>query len=248
MAVTRFQAGEIASAEKVGVPVPLHPCLHLVGDSTMADKPTVPPNPERGWGQLLREFFAEPARVVNHAVNGRSSKSFLDEGRWAFLVDHLEPGDFVLIQFGHNDQKAEDPNRYAEADTAYRANLTGFITEVRSKGASALLATSVTRRGFDSNGQLKISLGRYPVVTREVARDLNVPLIDLNPVTRALCIHYGPEDSKQFYCWVKPGEYERHPEGRQDDSHFNERGARAVAAMAVDQLRVMGHPLVSWLK
>ncbi len=131
-----------------------HPSLHLVGDSTMADKSLNRGHPERGWGQLLRARMKEPQRLLNHAVNGRSGRSFRAEGRWDHLLGQLAPGDYVLIQFGHNDQKAEDPKRYAEADTDYR---------------QPLLATSVMRRKFDAAGRVTNTLGDYPAVTRQVA-------------------------------------------------------------------------------
>lgn len=245
MTAPSWGAGETADSDSGRPPVGVHPCLHLVGDSTMADKPLSPPNPERGWGQLLREFFREPDRVVNHAVNGRSTRSFTAEGRWEYLLQNLEPGDFVLIQFGHNDQKQEDPTRFAAADTDYRLFLRRFVTEARARGAEPLLATSVSRRRF-VGAALSITLGDYPTVTRQVAYDLNVPLIDLYPVTRFAWSHHGPEDSKQFFVWVNPGEYDRYPGGKQDDTHFNESGARLVAGMAVDQLKTQGHPLVRW--
>ena len=95
------------------------PTIHLVGDSTMADKPKLE-LPERGWGQLFRERVLPTARVENHAVNGRSTKSFIDEGRWQKVVDALKPGDWVIIQFGHNDEKSADPTRFTEAHVAYR--------------------------------------------------------------------------------------------------------------------------------
>jgi len=240
------RAHETAELAAVGVPVPVHPCLHLVGDSTMADKPTSPPNPEWGWGQAFRTYFRKPERVVNHAVNGRSTKSFLDEGRWKWVLDHLEPGDFVVVQFGHNDQKAEDPTRYAEAHTEYRANLTRFVLEAKAKGAHPLLATSISRRRF-ANDELLVTLGDYPLVTRQVAWSLGIPLLELSPVTRFAWRNLGPEASKQHFVWVKPGEYERYPEGKQDDTHLNESGARLVSKIVVDQLTVLGHPLVTWL-
>jgi lysophospholipase L1-like esterase len=164
-------AAEDAPAAAPGPVAKIHPALHLVGDSTMADKPIDPPNPERGWGQLLPQLFKEPARVVNHAVNGRSSKSFRDEGRWANLLAQLEAGDFVLIEFGHNDEKKEDPKRYAAADTDYKENLRRFIREVRAKGAAPLLATPINRRKFDAQGHLSETHGAYPDAMRAVAAE-----------------------------------------------------------------------------
>lgn len=224
----------------------LHPALHLVGDSTMADKP--PGQPERGWGQALRERFVEPARLVNHARNGRSTKRFRDEGRWDHVLKQIRPGDHVLIQFGHNDQKVSDPARYADAHGSYREHLRRFIAEARSAGATPLLATSVVRRRFDAEGRLEQTLGDYPAVTREVAVELDVPLLDLNLATAALVERLGPEPSKSLYMWIEPGRWPTLPAGRQDDTHFVEAGAREVARLAVEALRAAGHPLAGWLR
>jgi DNA sulfur modification protein DndE len=226
----------------------IHPALHLAGDSTMADKPLAPPNPERGWGQMFRERVKEPARIVNHAVNGRSSKNFQDEGRWAHLLGQLQAGDFVLIQFGHNDAKKEDPARYAEAQGAYRDNLRLFVRDVRAKGAAPLLATSLMRREFDAAGRLKDTHADYPVVMREVAAELDVPLLDLHRASAVLLNALGPIQSEPLFLWAKPGEYERYPAGKKDNTHFSEAGARAMAGLAEQTLRLQNHPLTAWLK
>ncbi|MCV2354290.1 rhamnogalacturonan acetylesterase [Paucibacter sp. B2R-40] len=226
----------------------VHPALHLVGDSTMADKPLDPPNPERGWGQMFRERVKEPVRIVNHAVNGRSSKNFQDEGRWAHLLAQLAQGDFVLIQFGHNDAKKEDLARYAAAHGAYRDNLRLFVRDVRERGATPLLATSLMRREFDATGRLKDTHADYPVVMREVAVEMDVPLLDLHRASAVLLQALGPAQSEPLFLWAKPGEYERYPAGKKDNTHFSEAGARAMAGLAEQTLRLQNHPLCSWLK
>ncbi|MFG6416160.1 rhamnogalacturonan acetylesterase [Roseateles sp. DC23W] len=248
---TRAQAPaavEDAPRQAMGPVATMHPALHLVGDSTMADKPLDPPQPERGWGQLLRERLKEPQRLVNHAVNGRSGKSFRAEGRWAHLLAQLQPGDHVLIQFGHNDQKREDAKRFADADTTYKDQLRQFVTEARARGASALLATSIVRRKFDEQGRLTQTLGGYPDATRDVARELQVPLLDLNHATQGWVQGLGPEPSKPMFMWVEPGTWPTVPAGRRDDTHLSEAGARAVAGLAADQLKAMRHPLADWLQ
>ncbi|HSI70963.1 MAG TPA: rhamnogalacturonan acetylesterase, partial [Gillisia sp.] len=124
----------------------------LIGDSTLADKPYAGSNPEKGWGQVLPLYFKEKLKVENHAVNGRSTKSFRDEGRWETIQQNLKPGDYVLIQFGHNDQKQESADRYAAADTDYRSNLVRYINETRAKGAKPIIATPISRRSFNESG------------------------------------------------------------------------------------------------
>ncbi|MCB0533595.1 MAG: rhamnogalacturonan acetylesterase [Saprospiraceae bacterium] len=223
--------------------------LFLIGDSTMADKPGTPEeNPERGWGQLLPEYFEETLIIKNHAVNGRSTRSFLDEGRWATVLDALQPGDYVFIQFGHNDQKENDPKRYTNPYTAYRRNLEKYVRESREKGANPVLLSSIVRRKFNENGTLIDTHGPYPLVTRMVAKDMDVPFIDLQLKTEDFVAALGPDSSKSVYLWLEPGAYARYPEGKQDDTHLNPAGARAFAGLAVEGIRELGLPLAEYLK
>lgn len=215
----------------------------------MADKPDPPAlHPERGWGQLLRELLREPARLVNHAANGRSTRRFVDEGRWAHLLSQLQAGDFVLVQFGHNDQKADDPRRFADADTDFKAYLRRFVAEVRARGATALLATPVARRKFGAAGRVENTLGRYPQALREVATELGVPLVDLNALTTRHLEALGPEASKEEFMWIEPGRWAALPQGRRDDTHYVLRGARATAALAAQALREAAPALRDWFR
>ena len=224
------------------------PKLHLAGDSTMADKKTDAPNLERGWGQMLREYMVDPSALVNHAQNGRSSKSFIAEGRWQKLVDALQPGDFVIVQFGHNDEKSKSPDRYAPARGLYRENLQRFIREVREKGATPLLATSICRRNFNAKGELQDTHGDYPVVVRELAAEEKVGLLDLTVSTWQLFERLGPEESKKLLMWVPAGKYPELPKGKQDDTHLNEEGGRVVARLAVQEMRAKQLPVASLFK
>lgn len=227
-------------------PATVHPALHLVGDSTMADKRTPPSYPERGWGQLLRTLMKEPQRLVNHAANGRSTKRFIDEGRWTHLLGQLAAGDFVLIQFGHNDQKVDDPERYAAAATNFKDNLRRFVRETRERHATPLLATPVTRRSFDPSGRLLETLGDYPEATREVVREQRVVLLELHERTREWVRSLGPEASKAMFMWIAPG-HPHLPQGKQDNTHFVEAGALAVAQLTATLLREQRLPLADWL-
>lgn len=222
------------------------PTLHLAGDSTMADKPKLD-FPERGWGQLFRPLVRPPWRLANHAVNGRSTKSFRDLGHWQRLLNQLQPGDVVVIQFGHNDAKKEDPLRYADAATDYPANLRRFVHEVRERGAMPVLATSVVRRAWDASGQLEDTHGAYLTAVRTVAAEEQVPLMELEPLTRRLLVGLGPEASKKLYVIYAPGEHPSLPEGKTDNTHFNETGARAVAGLAVAEMKRLHLPLVTAL-
>ncbi len=234
--------------QTLGAFATVHPALHLAGDSTMADKPLTPPYPERGWGQLFRGLLKEPQRLLNHAANGRSTKRFIDEGRWDHLLSQLAPGDFVVLQFGHNDARIDDPARYAPARGAYQDNLRRFVREVRARGATPWLATPLMRRQFDAGGRLVDTHGDYPAAMRAVAAELQVPLLDLHAASAALLQGLGPEASKPLFMWIAPGEYAALPESRQDNTHFTERGALAMARLAADAMRQQGLAVKDWLK
>lgn len=222
--------------------------LHLAGDSTMANKERDTPNPEYGWGELLPRFFREPSIVVNHAVNGRSTKSFRDEGRWKKLINALEPGDWVIVQFGHNDEKNEDPTRYTRPRGEFAKNLREFVAEVRAKGAYPILATSVARRKWTDAGTALVDThGDYVLATRTVASEEHVPLLELNRLTTELETGHGFEGSKRLHLWIEPGVYQRKPEGWKDDTHYSAYGADRVAALAVQEIIRLGLPLQDFL-
>jgi PelA/Pel-15E family pectate lyase len=217
------------------------PALHLAGDSTMANK-TDPAYPERGWGQLLRERVGPSLQLVNHAVNGRSTKSFRELGHWDALLAQLKPGDWVIIQFGHNDEKQSDPTRYTDPTTDYPANLRRFVAEVRAHHAEPILATPVVRRTWTAAGTLEDTHGAYLDAVRKVAQEEKVPLLDMEKLTRQWLVGLGPERSKKFFMQFAPGEHPRLPKGISDNTHFVEAGARQVAGLAVEELRRMGLP------
>ena len=212
------------------------PVIFVAGDSTAANyRPSQAPM--TGWAQVLDRYTAKGVRVENRAAGGRSTKSFRDEKRWDKILTDLKPGDFVIIQFGHNDQKKDQPGIYAAAETDYRNNLKQFITEVRAKQANPVLITSVSRRLFNKEGKLWQSLGRYPQVMREVAKETGTPLIDANKLTMEWLDKARPEKSTAYFVHVKPGEFPGWPKGSKDNSHFREKGADAVAKMIVDEAK-----------
>ncbi|MCJ8167034.1 rhamnogalacturonan acetylesterase [Pontibacter sp. E15-1] len=223
------------------------PTLFLVGDSTMADKPYGNGNPEKGWGQVFPLYLQEGVKVQNHAVNGRSTKSFRDEGRWDAMLQLLKPGDYVIIEFGHNDQKDQDPKRYAAPETDYRHNLERYVAEARAKKAIPVLATPIVRRRF-VNGQLEDTHGKYPAVVRAVAAEKNVPLLDLERRTRELVARYGEEKSKALYLHLGPNEYASLPDGRTDDTHLSAYGAFRVNDLVAEELRKAVPELAAYLK
>jgi lysophospholipase L1-like esterase len=222
------------------------PRLYLAGDSTMANKPL--DLPERGWGMALAPLFKDPAMVDNHAMNGRSTLSFITEGRWEKITTALKAGDFVIIQFGHNDEKVEDPKRGTDPKTTFPANLRRFVADVRAKGASPILATPVARRKFNAAGQLQPTHGAYPDAIRRVAAEEKVPLLELEKATSAWLQAEGDEPTRKYFMWIEAGKYAKIPDGRKDDTHFVEAGAAKVAALAVAQIREQKLPLAAWLK
>ena len=215
--------------------------IFLIGDSTMANKPLVD-NPEHGWGQVLSFFFKENVRIYNHAVNGRSTKSFIAEKRWAAVVDQLQPGDYVFIQFGHNDAKKEDTTRYAAPHSDYKNNLVKFVREAREKKSIPVLLTPVTRRDFDSTGKYVGTHGEYPDVMKEVAREENVPLIDMFEKSRKMVAALGDEKSKPLYLNGVTHEF-RNWNRKRDNTHFTRYGALQIASLAVEGIKELPLPL-----
>jgi lysophospholipase L1-like esterase len=218
--------------------------VFTIGDSTMADKkPDVAP--ETGWCQALPAFVNQNVRVKNRAMNGRSTKSFISEGRWKAVVDSLKAGDYVFIQFGHNDEKTQDSVRYAAPFAAYKENLERFVRETRGKGAIPVLFTPIVRRKF-ANGFLSDTHGDYPKAVRQLAAEMNVLLVDLQMLTAGAVTALGDDASKKMYLWTPPAS--KFPEGRKDDTHLSVEGANLVAKLAVQQLATLNNSLANNLK
>jgi len=243
--IDRFTPAAVLAGDDGWDPAPA-PTIHLAGDSTMADKPDLG-YPERGWGQLFRELVRPPWQVVNYATNGISTKSFRTLGHWDRLLARLKPEDWVIIEFGHNDEKKEDPARYADPLTDYPANLRQFVREVRARGAHPVLATPVVRRDWDEAGHLRDTHGAYLAAVREVAATEKVPLLDLEALTRQLETGLGPEGSKKLHMIFAPGANLRIPEGKTDNTHYVEEGARLVAGLAARELQRQGLPFAAAL-
>lgn len=219
--------------------------VYTIGDSTMANK-KAEVFPETGWGQVFQDFFDQKVKVSNHAVNGRSSKSFIDEGRWESVHDSLKKDDYVFIQFGHNDEKADKPAVYTDPNSTYRQNLEKYILEARKKGATPILLTPIVRRKFDESGKLVETHGAYPDAVREVASRFKVPLIDMQLLTRVVVSSMGDESSKKIYLWTKPDA--KFPEGRKDDTHLSVEGAKTFAGLVAAEVAKMKTPLARHLK
>lgn len=225
--------------------------VFMIGDSTMANKSITGGKPERGWGHVLGGFFTEDIIVDNHAVNGRSSKSFIDEGRWDKVLSRIKPGDYVVIQFGHNDEKPK-ADRHTDPGTTFDANLERFVNESRERGATPILMNAIVRRNFlapcDQPGHIVASdnqvegdtlydtHGAYLDSPRNVAKKFNVPFVDANKITHELVQGLGREESKKLYMWVEPNTVPAVPKGSVDNTHLNIYGARVVAGLLVDAM------------
>ncbi|MGW2783447.1 rhamnogalacturonan acetylesterase [Streptomyces populi] len=200
--------------------------LYVAGDSTAAQK-YADAAPETGWGTALPFFLHEDVLVVNHAVNGRSSKSFIDEGRLAAILGVIRPGDLLLVQFGHNDEKTADPTRHTEPWTTYQDCLRQYLDGARARGARPVLATPVERRKFDADGNAVPTHGDYPASMRALATDERVPLLDIQARSIALWQRLGVEETKKYFNWTTT---------EQDNTHFNPPGAIAVARLVAGGL------------
>ncbi|AWB46508.1 GDSL family lipase [Paenibacillus sp. CAA11] len=209
--------------------------LMLAGDSTVADQPEAG-YPYAGWGQMLPALFKHDVCVDNHAVSGRSSKSFIDEGRLDAMLRELKAGDFLFIQFGHNDEKS-DTARRTDPSTTYKEYLQRYVDGAKDCGAQPVLVTPVVRRYFDEEGKLTDTHEAYTAAVRELSEACQVPLIDLAELTHALVQQEGVEGSRNLYMWVYPGEYRSFPSGVQDNTHFQASGAAKVAELVAASIR-----------
>lgn len=219
--------------------------LFMAGDSTMSIK-DMKDYPETGWGMPFAVFFDESITVQNLARNGRSTRTFIEEGLWQTILDNLRPGDIVIIQFGHNDESEHKVDRYT-TPAQYKANLTRFIRETRAKGASPLLLSPITRRYFEENGKIKHT-HPYAPLSREVARNEQVDFIDMETITREYFQQLGDTNSALRFLHIAPDLHPNYPNGVRDDTHLNQLGAREVAQLVLKELKKMDHPLVEKLR
>lgn len=233
--------------------------IFIIGDSTAANKDISGGKQERGWGMALQCYFDDNIRVDNHAVNGRSSLSFLNEGRWNKVLQKMKPGDYVIIQFGHNDEKPQ-PERHTDPGSTFDYLLARYVRETREHGGIPVLMNAVVRRNFfvetpknDDDEKLRNQTfadgprqtegdslvdthGLYRQAPIDVARRMNVLFVDANQITHRLEQGLGSEQSKRLHMWFKPGEEPSVPKGKQDNTHYNVYGAHVVARLLADAL------------
>lgn len=230
--------------------------VFMIGDSTMANKPLKDENQERGWGQMLPMMLQGKIRVDNHAVNGRSSRSFINEGRWDKVIELIRPGDYLVIEFGHNDEKPGE-KRHTDPGSTFDDNLRMFAQKALEKGATPILMNSIVRRNFPANiaekaedrddnppsatgptknaveGDILVDThGAYLISPRTVAEELGTPFVDLNALTHCLVQSLGREKSKELFMWIPANTYKFCPDGKIDNTHLNIYGGKVVAAIA----------------
>lgn len=218
--------------------------IYIIGDSTAANK--LPKAfPETGWGMELQSFFKADIVVDNRALNGRSTKSFLNEKHWQPILNLLVPGDYVFIEFGHNDEKIDKPE-IGTSLIEFKANLINYVNQTRSKKGIPILLTPISRRSF-KNGVLVDSHGDYPRITRQVADSLKVPLIDMLAKTEGLINGLGDVQSVKLFNYVDSGNV-NYPTGKKDDTHLSPDGAKQVAGLVIKGIRELKLGLVKGLK
>lgn len=253
--------------------------IFMIGDSTMANKPLEGDNQERGWGQMLSGFFTDDIVVDNHALNGRSTLSFINEGHWQKVYDAIKPGDYVFIQFGHNDEKIKSANRGTRPGTpepemcpdqwgrpaSFDDNLRKFVNETRSKGGIPVLFNCIARRSFFENknaaeeddlfgkgitikeeGSKLVethiitrgdgTVDDYLEAPRRIARELNVPFVEMNAISKQVIEAEGVEGSKSLFCWIPANTNIAAPKGREDNTHLRIGGARKMCAATIDAI------------
>lgn len=202
--------------------------IFIAGDSTASIKEKKA-YPETGWGEAFRFMLANHVELRDYAVNGRSTKSFMTDGLFDKIDQEIEAGDYLFIQFGHNDGKVEDLTRYTDPHTEYPQNLKKYIEMARKHEAIPILLTSVSRRMFENGELIRNNIGEYPDVMRRVAKEENVMLLDIHRVMEEKLIELGDEDSKQLFLQIDPNLHPNYPDGIYDNTHFSPFGAYTVA-------------------
>jgi lysophospholipase L1-like esterase len=214
-------------------PLTANVTLHVAGDSTAAIFPASDPTGRVGWAAVLQQFFTTGVTVNDGAQSGRSSKSFIDEGFWATMKAKIHSGDYVFIQFAHNDEKSEDPARYTDPATTFRTYLKTYISDTRAAGGFAVLLTPISRRQF-SGTQIKPSHGAYPAAVIAVGQETGTPVIDMTEKTRIFLEAVGPTNSIPLFA-------------TDDNTHLSAKGAPEIAKLAVQGIRELGLPIAQRL-
>ncbi|MGX7199409.1 rhamnogalacturonan acetylesterase [Enterococcus nangangensis] len=220
--------------------------IFIAGDSTAAPK-LAEKRPEAGWGEYFNAFFTPAVTVHNYAKNGASTKSFIAEGRLQKIAAEIQAGDYFFIQFGHNDQKIDTP-RGTLPDSTYQENLALFTQVALTHQATPVILSSVTRRSYQNNQIDPTCLGDYPRAAAAFAQKNHFTFLNMNQVTRDFLNHYDDDTSRQFFLQLAPGLHENYPQGVEDNTHFNQRGAQQIAQLVAETLQQSDLPLKKYLR
>jgi lysophospholipase L1-like esterase len=215
------------------------PTIWVIGDST-ASVYAANLYPRMGWAQPLQDFFAPGcATIQDRAISGRSSKSFFDEGAWAPVRDALKSGDFVLIQFGHNDEKSDDPLRFTDPFTTFQQYLSTYIDDSLAHGATPILLTPINRNNW-TGAALKDTHGQYPDAMRQLASTRQLGLVDTTALTKSYFERIGQAATTLLFMDLAVGQFPNYPDGNEDNTHLQEGGARTIAQIILADLARQG--------
>ncbi len=217
------------------MPYQNHITIWMIGDSTMSIKETKA-YPETGWGMPFVYFFDSSVTIENRAKNGRSTKTFISEKLWQPVAENMKEGDYLFIQFGHNDEVKEKVDRYTTPEE-FENNLLMYVQSAKNKRVIPVLITPVSRRNFDSVGNIKQTHLIYSAIVRKLAKEQNVILIDLDEKSRTLFQKFGDQQSKLLFMHLDSLEHPNYPAGRKDNTHFNELGARKIAELVLEETK-----------
>ncbi|MFK4472839.1 lysophospholipase L1-like esterase [Paenibacillus sp. RC73] len=224
-----------------------HPSVYLAGDSTVQTyKASM--KPQAGWGQMIAPFFTDETTFVNRSIGGRSTKTFLVQGRLDDILRTIRPGDYLLIQFGHNDAAINNQERYV-SPADYKVYLKTYIQGATQRGATPVLITPVGRRDYDAaSASYRISFPEYVQAMKETASETGVALVDLSQLSVAYYNTLGPEGTLPLFLHLEPGVYPAFPDGVKDDTHFQEYGAEQIARLVAQGVRELNIPLSSYVR
>ena len=221
--------------------------LIFIGDSTMQQN-FVGKYPQCGWPQAMPLFLKNEVEIYNFGKNGCSTKSYLELGLFNKALEYVNEESYCFIEFGHNDQKIQDSNRYTRPFIEYYDNLVYFIKEIQKRNGNVILLTPIYRRIFKDNKLVENTHLNYPEAMKKVANDLNIFLIDLTSLTFDLISDLGDEKSKKLFMNFKEGLYENYPNGLEDNTHLRFEGAFQISKLVVNELIKVNHPIIQYLQ
>jgi lysophospholipase L1-like esterase len=237
-----------ASADDDAAAAAQAPTIYIASDST-AQNYTSDYVPQEGWGQELHQFFSDDVAIENRAIGGRSSRNFVEQGRLDAILDVIQPGDYLFVQFGHNDASYTIPDRYTSPEDYKEYLRNDYIGGALERGAIPVIFTPVSRRDYDeATGLFNVSFPEYVQAATEVAAEEDVAFIDLSASSRAYLDSIGPEAAKDVFLWTDPGEYPNRPDGTQDNTHFHTYGATEIARLIATDVAGLDVPLAGYVE